>query len=93
MQLSKHIFWDVDINSVDFQKHSQMVIERVATYGNLDTLLEFVNLKYPNHTDILTLKSLVYFEDAESQPECELLIDVSWREIKHKIEKETIKFL
>ena len=36
MQLSKHIFWDVDINSVDFQKHSQMVMERVVTYGNLE---------------------------------------------------------
>ena len=33
---------------------------------NLGELLELVNLKYPNHIEILTLKSLVYFDDAES---------------------------
>ncbi len=59
----------------------------------LSSLLEFVNSKYPNHLDILTLKSLVYFEDAENQPNCELITDVAWTEVKRKIEKETIKFL
>lgn len=60
---------------------------------NLEALLAFVNLKYPNHIDILTSKSLVYFDDAEDQPECEMLIDVDWNDIKQKIEKETVKFL
>ncbi len=60
---------------------------------NLDKLLQLVNLKYPNHVDILTLKSLVYFDDAENQPDCNMLVDVSWEEVKQKIEKETIKFL
>ena len=59
----------------------------------LEQLLKMVNLKYPNHIDILTLKSLVYFDDAENQPECEMLIDVDWNEVKQKIEKETFKFL
>jgi len=60
---------------------------------NLEELIDMVNSKYPNHVDILTLKSLVYFEDAENQPDCEMLIDVDWNNVKQKIEKETIKFL
>lgn len=60
---------------------------------NLEELLKLVNSKYPNHVDILTLKSLTYFEDAENQPDCEMIIDVDWEEVKQKIEKETIKFL
>jgi predicted nucleotidyltransferase component of viral defense system len=60
---------------------------------NLEELLEMVNSKYPNHVDILTLKSLVYFDDAENQPDCEMLIDIDWKKVKQKIEKETIKFL
>lgn len=59
----------------------------------LEELLKMVNLKYPNHVDILTLKSLIYFDDANIQPNCEMLIDVSWEDVKSKIEKETIKFL
>ncbi len=35
MQLSKHIFWDVGIESIDFEKHTRFVIERVITHGSL----------------------------------------------------------
>ena len=48
MQLSKHIFWDMNINSIDFQKNSRLVIERVVVYGNLKDwhkLKEFYGLK------------------------------------------------
>lgn len=59
----------------------------------LEEMLIFANKKYPNHSDILTLKSLIYFDDAEIQPDCEMLIDVSWQEVKKTIEEQTIKFL
>ncbi len=36
MQFSKHIFWDVNVDSIDFQKHSRLVIERVVTCGDLE---------------------------------------------------------
>jgi hypothetical protein len=36
MQLSKHIFWDFNVNSIDYQKHSRLVIERVVVYGDLN---------------------------------------------------------
>ena len=60
---------------------------------NLEVLLKLVNSKYPNHVDVLTLKSLVYFDDAENQPSCKMLVDVSWEEVKQKIKTETMRFL
>jgi len=60
---------------------------------SLKELLEFTNKKYPNHTDILTLKSLIYFEDADTQPDCDMLIDVAWEEIKKEIIKKVLPFL
>ena len=32
-QLSKHLFWDVDIAEIDEQKHSRYIIKRVLQYG------------------------------------------------------------
>ena len=30
---SKHLFWDVDIESIDFIKHKRYIINRVMQYG------------------------------------------------------------
>lgn len=35
-QLSKTLFWDVDINTIDTKKHSDVIIERVLSQGTLD---------------------------------------------------------
>ena len=35
LSLSKHIFWDIDKSTLDFNKHSRFIIERVLTHGNL----------------------------------------------------------
>ena len=35
MQLSPHIFWDLEVNSINFQQHARLVIERVVRYGSL----------------------------------------------------------
>lgn len=59
----------------------------------LTEMLSLVNKKYPNNVDVLTLKSLVYFDDAELQPDCEMLIAVTWDEIKKEIEKKTLEIL
>jgi len=59
----------------------------------LEEMLNFANQKYPNHSDMLTIKSLVYFDDADIQPDCEMLINVSWEEIKTTIGQNTLKFL
>jgi uncharacterized protein DUF6922 len=31
--LSRHLFWDVDINTLDTQKHSKAIIKKVLLYG------------------------------------------------------------
>ncbi len=31
---SKHLFWDVDLNGFDFEKHDQWFSQRVIEYGN-----------------------------------------------------------
>ena len=33
---SKHLFWDVNINELDFQKNKKMIIHRVLDYGLID---------------------------------------------------------
>ncbi|OWY25614.1 hypothetical protein C7N43_20420 [Sphingobacteriales bacterium UPWRP_1] len=33
--LNKALFWDIDINELDYNKHARFVIERVLTRGNL----------------------------------------------------------
>ncbi len=34
-QLSPHLFWDVEINNIDIDKHAVFLIERVLMYGLL----------------------------------------------------------
>jgi hypothetical protein len=33
--LSKHIFWDVDINTIDVEKNAVFIVQRVIQYGVL----------------------------------------------------------
>ena len=35
MELSKELFWDTDVNTIDWEKNARYVIERVVTRGNL----------------------------------------------------------
>jgi hypothetical protein len=34
--LNKILFWDVDYDSIDFNKHAAFIVERVLTMGTLD---------------------------------------------------------
>ena len=34
-QLSKHLFWDVNIDDIDIRKHQKFIIERIVKRGNL----------------------------------------------------------
>ncbi|MEA3494992.1 MAG: hypothetical protein U9R42_03045 [Bacteroidota bacterium] len=40
MQLSKTLFWDTDINKLDYEKHARHIIERVLMYGMLNDWFE-----------------------------------------------------
>ncbi|MGL2962635.1 DUF6922 domain-containing protein [Flavobacterium sp. RSB2_4_14] len=33
---SKHLFWDVDLNDFDFEKHAGFFAQRVIEYGKLE---------------------------------------------------------
>lgn len=36
LNLSKTLFWDVDINTIDYERHAPYVIERVLSRGTLE---------------------------------------------------------
>lgn len=40
--LSKHLFWDVDINTLKIKEHSRFIIERIVTRGNYN---DWTNLR------------------------------------------------
>lgn len=49
----------------------------------LQQMLGFYQQKYADAAGYMLLKSLTYFEDAETEPQPEMLFDVSWQQIKH----------
>ena len=34
-EFSQHLFWDIDKNKIDIEKHKALIIERVMNRGNL----------------------------------------------------------
>lgn len=40
MELSKDIFWDVDVETIDKEQHARYVIERVLTRGRMEDFVE-----------------------------------------------------
>ena len=35
-KLSKHLFWDIDVNNTDMDEYPAYFIQRVLEYGNMD---------------------------------------------------------
>jgi len=54
---------------------------------SLDEILGFYAAKYPNHSMLMALKSLIYFEDAEPQIMPKMFIKTTWDEMKIAIVK------
>jgi len=61
---------------------------------DLKTLLGFYLEKYNQRSDLLVLKSLIYFEDVVESESPVMLKDpgLKWKDIKHKIEKTVIEY-
>lgn len=58
------------------------------------SLIEMLSLyiqKYPNGSEFMVLKSLLYFDDADNEPNPIMLLPVSWEQIKEKISLEVEK--
>jgi predicted nucleotidyltransferase component of viral defense system len=53
--------------------------------NSLKEFLGFYRQKYFDGSEYLVLKSLTYFEDAETDPDIEMLVKVSWPEVKQYI--------
>lgn len=58
----------------------------------LESLIKRLKEQYPSvaHDYHHILKSLVYFEDAESDPEPDILFEADWKEVKDYFKKEVL---
>ncbi len=56
-------------------------------------MLKFYNQKYSDGSIFMVLKSLVYFDDAEKDPEPIMLKPLQWQDVKIRIKKEVERYL
>ena len=52
---------------------------------SLNKILDLYDQKYPDGSRFIALKSLTYFEDAESDPMPYMFSDITWEEVKASI--------
>lgn len=60
---------------------------------SLSELLKFYKEKYDDGSEFLVLKSLQYFEDAETEDFPEMIIPIVWEDLKTKILNEAKKLI
>jgi hypothetical protein len=59
----------------------------------LSELLQFYNSKYPEASEIIVLKSLTYFDDAEEEAFPRMFIPVDWENVKTEIIKAVKEYM
>lgn len=52
---------------------------------SMTEMLTFYSQKYPNGSEFMVLKSLLYFDDAEIEPDPIMLIPITWSQVKDRI--------
>ena len=52
---------------------------------SLAEILSFYRRKFPEHSEFVALRSLTYFEDAETYAMPVMFADMNWEELKHSI--------
>jgi len=60
-------------------------IHKLLTYFSLKEMIAFYNKNFPDGSEFLVLKSLSYFDDANTQPNPILLENQDWDEVKIEI--------
>ena len=60
---------------------------------SLDEILSFYKQKYPEHSEFVALRSLTYFEDAESFAMPKMFVDFDWEELKLSIIASVNKYV
>ncbi len=52
---------------------------------SMGMMLNFYREKYRQMNDLMVMKSLVYFDDAELEPDPVTLLDVTWEDVKNRL--------
>lgn len=79
----------LEINAIEGRgsKKDFIDIYMLLQHFSLDEILSFYALKYPNHSFLMAIKSLIYFDDAENQTMPKMFISTSWDSMKKYIVK------
>ena len=40
--LRRELFWDINVNDIDFERHKQFIIERITLRGNFEEFLSMI---------------------------------------------------
>ncbi len=84
MQLPNYLFWDIDLNTLDYHNHARFIIQRVIQKGSIKdwiTIKAFYGLEYIKQ-EILQMRSLdkktlqffsVYFNIQKSEFRCYII--------------------
>ncbi len=54
-KLDKNLFWDIDFNQLDYQKHADFIIKRILEYGDK----EMINWMFNHFTTSQIKKTLL----------------------------------
>lgn len=57
----------------------------ILKHYSIADILNFYKTKYPNGSEIIVLKSLTYFADADLESNPRMFIKVSWKKVKEQI--------
>lgn len=63
----------------------------LLNHFTLREMMDFYLEKFPDGSQFLAVRSLVYFDDAENEAAPRMFVDVSWEEIKLRILEEVNK--
>ena len=66
-------------------KKDFMDVYQLLNDFSLSEMLTFYSQKYPNGSEFMVLKSLLYFDDAEIEPDPIMLIPITWSQVKERI--------
>ena len=66
-------------------KKDFMDVYQLLNDFSLSEMLFFYSQKYPNGSEFMVLKSLLYFDDAEIEPDPIMLIPITWSQVKERI--------
>ncbi len=60
---------------------------------SLKEMLKFYKLKYNDASEILALKSLTYFDDADSEEAPKMLLPMNWENVKKEIRNKLLQYI